>query len=53
MPSIPWRDVADFRNIVAHEYYKVKLPVVWTIVTKQLMPLEVACTEYLKTHPLI
>jgi len=52
MFSIPWRDVADFRNMVAHEYYKVQLPIVWTIVTEQLAPLEVACNEYLKVHPI-
>lgn len=52
MPSIPWRDVADFRNVVAHEYYDVQLPTVWKIVTEQLMPLETACTKYLKAHPI-
>lgn len=52
MPSIPWRDIADFRNIVAHEYYSVQLPTMWTIVTTQLTPLESACAEYLKAHPL-
>lgn len=52
MLSIPWRDVTDFRNIVAHEYYKVQLPVVWTIVTEQLTSLETVCTEYLKEHPI-
>ncbi|MHB1163095.1 MAG: HepT-like ribonuclease domain-containing protein [Minisyncoccota bacterium] len=52
MPAIPWRDVADFRNVVAHDYYEVQLPIVWTIVTEQLAPLEMACTEYIKIHPL-
>jgi len=52
MSAIPWRDVADFRNIVAHEYYKVQLPIVWTIVTEQLASLETACAEYLRTHPI-
>jgi uncharacterized protein with HEPN domain len=52
MPSIPWRDVTDFRNVVAHEYYSLQLPTVWKIVTEQLAPLEAACLEYLKTHPI-
>ncbi len=51
-PSVPWRDVTDFRNVVAHEYYSVQLPVVWEIITDQLAPLEVACVEYLKAHPI-
>ena len=50
MPSIPWRNIADFRNVVAHDYYEVQLPIVWTIITEQLTPLEVACVEYLKAH---
>ena len=52
MLSIPWRDVGDFRNIVAHEYYALQLPTVWKIVTEQLMSLEVSCAEYLKAHPI-
>lgn len=52
MSSIPWRDVADFRNVVAHDYYEVQLPIVWTIVTDQLTSLETVCREYMKTHPL-
>lgn len=50
--TVPWRDVADFRNVVAHEYYKIQLPVVWKIVSEQLAPLEAACIEYLKAHPI-
>ncbi|MDP2655421.1 MAG: DUF86 domain-containing protein [bacterium] len=52
MPTIPWRDVGDFRNIVAHEYYSLQLPTVWKIITEQLAPLETACIEYLKAHPI-
>lgn len=52
MPSIPWRDVTDFRNVVAHEYYSLQLPTVWKIITEQLTPLEADCAEYLKAHPI-
>ena len=52
MPSIPWRDVTDFRNVVAHEYYSLQLPTVWKIITEQLSSLETACTKYLKAHPI-
>lgn len=51
MPSVPWRDVADFRNVVAHDYYSVQLHIVWHIVTVQLAPLEGVCLSYLKAHP--
>ena len=52
MPDVPWRDVSDFRNVVAHEYYSLQLPIVWKITTEQLAPLENACNEYLKNHPI-
>lgn len=30
-PEIPWRDIVDFRNLLAHVYWKVDLNTVWTI----------------------
>ncbi len=29
----PWYQVRSFRNLIAHEYFNVKLPAVWQIVT--------------------
>ena len=30
-PEIPWRDIVDFRNLLAHVYWKVDLRTVWEI----------------------
>jgi uncharacterized protein with HEPN domain len=30
-PEIPWRDITDFRNILAHRYWRIDFNVVWTI----------------------
>lgn len=35
-PEIPWRLVADFRNVLAHQYLGVDLNLVWNIVEKEL-----------------
>lgn len=31
-PEINWSDVAGFRNVIAHQYFRVKLTVVWDII---------------------
>ncbi len=30
-PEIPWRDIVDFRNLLAHVYWKIDLNTVWSI----------------------
>lgn len=27
--TIPWREISDFRNVLAHEYWDVDLDIVW------------------------
>src|SRR5713226_7384011 len=41
-PEIPWRQVADFGNVLRHTYFAVDPDVVWEITTKQLAPLREA-----------
>lgn len=31
-PSVPWRDMTDFRNILAHHYWAIDLETVWNII---------------------
>lgn len=38
-PEIPWRDMADMRNKVIHDYFRIDLEVVWDVVTNDLPPL--------------
>lgn len=40
--EIPWRQVADFGNILRHTYYEVNANIVWRIVTEDLAPLREA-----------
>ena len=35
-PDTPWREVAAFRNILAHAYMGIELSVVWSILEQEL-----------------
>lgn len=35
-PSIPWRDISGFRNILVHDYLGVDPEVVWSVVEMEL-----------------
>jgi len=39
-PEIPWRDLADFRNVVVHDYLKIDYEEIWLIVENSLPPLQ-------------
>jgi uncharacterized protein with HEPN domain len=41
----------SLRNILAHEYFGVSLPVVWDVVQNKLQPLETSCRELMKRAP--
>jgi uncharacterized protein with HEPN domain len=34
--DIPWLDIKDFRNLLAHEYFGVDLEIVWNTIQKDL-----------------
>ena len=46
-PEIAWRGVADFGNVLRHDYPNVKDGRVWEIVTNDLSPLKAAVTTIL------
>lgn len=35
-PNIPWRVVADMRNVMAHEYFQVNQKIVWNTIKNNL-----------------
>ncbi len=35
-PGIPWQDIKDFRNLLAHEYFGVDLEIVWNTIHNDL-----------------
>lgn len=46
--KIPWRDAADMRNKLIHEYFGVNLKVVWRAVEKDVPELKNKMQELLK-----
>ena len=33
---IQWTDIADFRNLLVHEYFRVDLEIVWQIIEQEI-----------------
>lgn len=39
-PEVPWRDLADFRNVVVHDYLRIDYDQIWSIIEANLPPLK-------------
>jgi len=46
-PDIEWRKIVGLRNVLAHEYFGVTLPMIWDVVQSKLAPLDIACRKLL------
>jgi uncharacterized protein with HEPN domain len=47
LPEIAWGEAVGLRNVLVHEYERIDLPRVWTIVETDLPPLVNALNAYL------
>ncbi|GAB4380125.1 MAG: DUF86 domain-containing protein [Calditrichia bacterium] len=45
--DVPWQDVVDFRNRIAHEYFNISLEIVWQIIQKELPKLKTQLIQIL------
>ncbi len=39
-PSVEWRKISDFRNVLAHEYFGVDYEILWDIIKNKLPQLQ-------------
>ncbi len=46
----PWYKVRSFRNMIAHEYFNIKLPAVWMIIENDLQQLKEVIHTMLKNE---
>ena len=46
-PEIKWKQIAGFRDIIIHQYFKVDLEIVWDVVQNRLPELKTAVSEML------
>ena len=51
-PEIPWQDMRDMRNVLAHEYFGISEKIVWETLQNDLTPLVPMLKELLRkqTH---
>ena len=45
--KIPWREIGDVRNIAAHEYFQVRLIILWDTIQDDLPTLAIQLQELL------
>lgn len=50
-PGIEWRKIMSLRNILAHQYFGLNLPIIWDVVQNKLQPLETSCRKLMKQMP--
>lgn len=47
-PEVAWKNIAGFRDFLAHAYFGVDEDIVWDILTTKLSPLEAAVHRLLR-----
>lgn len=47
--NIPWKNVIGMRDILAHQYFRIDLDLIWSTITEHLPQLKETVTEILST----
>ncbi len=35
-PNIPWRQITDLRNVISHEYFQIRLEIIWEVAINEI-----------------
>ena len=35
-PRIPWREITDLRNVVSHEYFQLRVELIWGVIAQEI-----------------
>lgn len=47
-PSVEWRKISDFRNVLVHEYFQVDFDIMWDIIENKLPELITQVSDILE-----
>ena len=50
-PEINWSDVAKFRYVIAHQYFRVNLTVVWDVVANEIDGIRKVSSKIIESLP--
>ena len=48
--DIPWKNIAGFRDMAAHQYFNLSIPMVWEIVARQGKEVEAALRTWTEAN---
>lgn len=49
-PDVPWRNMARFRDVIAHHYFAINLETVWDVIENEIPNLISELTTAIKTE---
>jgi len=48
--DIPWQQISDFRNVLAHEYWDIDLEIIWKALQEDIVALKTSILPLLSTN---
>ncbi len=48
LPTVPWRQIGNTRNVLVHEYWKIQGRIIRHIITEEVDPLASVIEDYLE-----
>ena len=46
--EVEWSKIIGLRNIIAHEYFRVNLPIIWSLIENDVTPLRIKVSAILE-----